>query len=161
GPEAEPEPVGDDNLAYVIYTSGSTGRPKGIAIAHRSAVNMVRWTLETFTPEELGGALAATSVGFDASIFELLAPLAAGGRLIVVRGLTALPALAEAAEVVLATGVPSALAELVERPGRMPAGARAVNVGGEALKPELVARLYAEPGILRVLNLYGPAENTT
>ncbi len=162
-PEARPERAGDDNLAYVIYTSGSTGRPKGVAIAHRSAVNMVRWTLALFSPEELGGSLAATSVGFDVSIFELFAPLAAGGRLILARDLTALPGLAEAAELALVTGVPSPIAELAGRPAGsgLPAGARAVNLGGEALRPDLVARLYAEPQVERVWNLYGPAENTT
>ncbi len=149
----------DADLAYVMYTSGSTGLPKGVAIAHRSAINMVRWTLTAFSPAELAGSLAATSVGFDVSIFEMLAPLAAGGRLILAPDLTAVPALADSPELALLTGVPSPLAELVD--GRLPAGVTTVNLGGEALKPELVERIYAHPQIERVLNLYGPAENTT
>ncbi|NNC00838.1 AMP-binding protein, partial [Corallococcus exiguus] len=48
------------HLAYLIYTSGSTGRPKGVAISHGNAVAFLHWALETFSPEELKGTLAAT-----------------------------------------------------------------------------------------------------
>src|SRR5438270_6121374 len=67
------------NLAYVIYTSGSTGRPKGVAIAHRSPVALVHWARSVFTPEELAGVLASTSICFDPSVFELLVPLSSRG----------------------------------------------------------------------------------
>src|SRR5262249_12971485 len=43
----------------------------------------------------------------------------------------------------------------------LPAGLRTVNLAGEALPPELAARLYAHPQIGRVVNLYGPSEDTT
>ncbi len=46
--------------------------------------------------------------------------------------------------------------------GRLPAaGLRTVNLAGEALKPELVARIYSHPQVERVINLYGPSEDTT
>src|SRR5207253_2749035 len=60
-----------ENLAYVIYTSGSTGRPKGVAIAHRSTVAFIHWARSVFTPEELAGVLASTSICFDLSVFEI------------------------------------------------------------------------------------------
>jgi non-ribosomal peptide synthetase component F len=41
-----------DNLAYVIYTSGSTGNPKGVTIEHHSAVNLVDWSREIYSPAE-------------------------------------------------------------------------------------------------------------
>ena len=71
-PRADVHP---DNLAYLIYTSGSTGRPKGVAIAHRQRRGLPHWALETFSAEELKGVLAATSLNFDLSVFELFAPL--------------------------------------------------------------------------------------
>ncbi|RYZ36073.1 MAG: non-ribosomal peptide synthetase, partial [Myxococcaceae bacterium] len=54
--------VTEANLAYVIYTSGSTGRPKGVAISHASATAFLDWALDTFSPAQLKGTLAATSV---------------------------------------------------------------------------------------------------
>ncbi|HYO12562.1 MAG TPA: amino acid adenylation domain-containing protein, partial [Thermoanaerobaculia bacterium] len=71
--------AGPGNLAYLIYTSGSTGRPKGVAIEHRSAAALLDWAAEVFVPEELEGVLAATSVAFDLSVFEIFLPLTRGG----------------------------------------------------------------------------------
>ncbi|HEV7509092.1 MAG TPA: non-ribosomal peptide synthase/polyketide synthase [Thermoanaerobaculia bacterium] len=149
----------EDNLAYVIYTSGSTGRPKGVGIAHRSAVALVHWALDAFPRADLEGVLAATSVCFDLSIFEFFVPLATGGRVILAPSIVGLPQLTAISEVTLVTAVPSPLAEMVERP--LPAGLRTVNLAGEALKADLVARLYAHPQVERVVNLYGPSEDTT
>ena len=152
--------LSDRNLAYVIYTSGSTGVPKGVGIEHRSAVTLLRWALGAFSPAELSGVLAATSVGFDLSVFEIFAPLAAGGKVILAPNVLALPELAAAAaEITLLNTVPSALAELADGP--LPPGLRTVNLAGEALPPALAERLYARPGIERVVNLYGPTEDTT
>ncbi|HSU83775.1 MAG TPA: AMP-binding protein, partial [Thermoanaerobaculia bacterium] len=87
------------NLAYLIYTSGSTGKPKAVAIEHRSPVVLMHWSREVFPPEELAGTLAATSIGFDVSVFEIFAPLSWGGRIFVAENLLALPALPSAGEV--------------------------------------------------------------
>src|SRR6185295_10921114 len=51
----DPEPTAEpENLAYLIYTSGSTGRPKAVMVEHRTAVVLMHWARETFSPEELG-----------------------------------------------------------------------------------------------------------
>jgi amino acid adenylation domain-containing protein len=151
--------AGEHNLAYVIFTSGSTGRPKGVAIEHRSAVALVRWALAAYSPRELAGVLMATSLCFDLSVFELFVPLAAGGRVILAGNLLALPELPAASEVTLVNAVPSPLAALVD--GSLPAGLRTVNLAGEPLPPELAARIHAHPQVERLLNLYGPSEDTT
>ncbi len=70
------------NRAYTIYTSGSTGRPKAVAIEHRSAVVLMRWSRREFSDLELSGMLASTSIAFDMSVFELFAPLSWGGTVI-------------------------------------------------------------------------------
>ncbi|MFL6234775.1 MAG: amino acid adenylation domain-containing protein, partial [Thermoanaerobaculia bacterium] len=162
GESAEnPAPVATpSNLAYLIYTSGSTGKPKAVAIEHRSPVVLMCWSREVFPPEELAGTLAATSIGFDVSVFEIFAPLSWGGRIFVVENLLALPGMPEASEVRLAAGAPSVVAELV-RAGRFPAWVRTVNLGGEAVPPALVEGLaHAAPG-MRIVNAYGPSEDTT
>jgi amino acid adenylation domain-containing protein len=156
-----PAPVAiPSNLAYLIYTSGSTGRPKAVAIEHRSPVGLMHWSRELFPPEELAGTLAATSIGFDVSVFEIFAPLSWGGRIFVVENLLAFPTLAAAPEVKLVCGAPSVVAELV-RAGRFPAWVRTVNLGGEAVPPALVEGLAAAAPGARIVNAYGPSEDTT
>ncbi len=152
--------AGPGNVAYILYTSGSTGRPKGVALEHRNAVAFVRWAGEEFSGEELAGVLAGTSLNFDLSVFELFAPLTRGGTVVVAENALALPGLA-AGRVTLVNTVPSAMAELVRTRG-VPDSVRTVNLAGEPLTGALVRALEeAVPGVERVLNLYGPTEDTT
>ncbi len=155
-------PAISGNLAYVIYTSGSTGRPKAVAIEHRSAVALMLWSRREFSDRELSGVLASTSITFDMSVFELFAPLAWGGTVILAENALALPELpaAAAGEVRVVDTVPSAMAELL-RAGGVPASVVTVNLGGEAVQRALADRIYAEPGIERLYNVYGPSEDTT
>ncbi|HEX5720085.1 MAG TPA: amino acid adenylation domain-containing protein, partial [Thermoanaerobaculia bacterium] len=152
-------PPGPDNLAYVLYTSGSTGWPKGVAVRHRSAVALVRWARQLFPADDLSGVLAATSVCFDLSVFELFVPLACGGRVVLAENALALPTLGDGG-VRLVNTVPSAITELL-RNGGIPGSVRTVNLAGEPLPPGLAARLYELPHVERVYNLYGPTEDTT
>ena len=149
-----------DNLAYVIYTSGSTGTPKGVAITHRSATTMLRWAQEVYSPEQLRGVLASTSISFDLSVFELFLPLSVGGQVILARDALELPHLAASGEVSLVNTVPSAMAELIRTAG-VPETVKTVNLAGEALKAELVRQVYEQTGVAQVWNLYGPSEDTT
>ena len=149
-----------DNLAYVIYTSGSTGKPKGVAIAHHNAVTFINWAKQVFTPEDLAGVLASTSICFDLSVFELFVTLSSGGKVILVENALRLPTDVNANEVTLINTVPSAIAELIRVNG-IPASVRTVNLAGEPLKPQLVQQLYQIPTIQQVFNLYGPSEDTT
>jgi amino acid adenylation domain-containing protein len=148
------------NLAYLIYTSGSTGRPKGTAIEHRSTVALLRWVREAFTDEELSGVLAATSVCFDLSVFEIFGPLAWGGRFILVPDVLALATLDTAAGVRLVNTVPSAMSELLAAEA-IPDGVRTVCLAGEPLTAALADRVWRLPSVRRLLNLYGPSEDTT
>jgi len=148
------------NLAYVIYTSGSTGRPKGVAITHRSAVALLGWAYARFTAAQLQGVLAATSICFDLSVFELFAPLSCGGTVILAENALALPRLHAAARVTLINTVPSVMTELLRLDG-IPPSVRTVNLAGEQLPRQLVQQLYAHSGIRAVFNLYGPSEDTT
>jgi amino acid adenylation domain-containing protein len=153
-------PLSSSALAYLIYTSGSTGRPKGVAIEHRNAVAMIDWAMRLFTPEQLAGVLASTSVCFDLSVFELFVPLACGGKVILSENALQLPELAAAEEVTLINTVPSAMRELV-RLGGVPASVTTVNLAGEPLKGALVRQVYRQETVREVYNLYGPSEDTT
>jgi amino acid adenylation domain-containing protein len=152
--------AGPGNLAYLIYTSGSTGRPKGVAIEHRSAAALLEWAAEVFAPEELSGVLAATSVTFDLSVYEIFLPLTRGGTVVLAENALALPELPARESVTLVNTVPSAIGALVRSNG-IPSSVRTVNLAGEPLKRALVDALYAVPTVESVYNLYGPSEDTT
>ncbi|MEH1095714.1 amino acid adenylation domain-containing protein [Micromonospora sp. CPCC 205739] len=149
------------DLAYVIYTSGSTGRPKGVAIEHRSASVLMHWVRQTFDDAELGGLLAATSVCFDLSVFEIFGPLCWGGRVLLVDDVLALAAPgADRLPVTLVNTVPSAMGELLTA-GALPESVRTVCLAGEPLTAALAARVWSRRHVRRLLNLYGPSEDTT
>ncbi|MEM8961757.1 MAG: non-ribosomal peptide synthase/polyketide synthase, partial [Acidobacteriota bacterium] len=150
----------DDRLAYLIYTSGSTGKPKGVAINHRSAVVMLGWGRDTFTPDLLEGLYAATSINFDVSVFELFGTLSLGGTIII--GADALAAIDHPRRdrVRIFSTVPSAIAELIRADG-VPPSTRAINVGGEPVYRTLAEAVHAQPNVEAFYNMYGPSEDTT
>jgi amino acid adenylation domain-containing protein len=76
GPAPPPDP---ESIAYVLYTSGTTGRPKGVAVRHRSLAQFARWYLEAFDVGPGDRCSHVSSVGFDASLWEVWPTLCAGG----------------------------------------------------------------------------------
>ena len=148
------------NLAYVIYTSGSTGKPKGVAISHSSVAAFISWCRQTFSPLELSGILASTSICFDVSIFETFVPLSCGGTLIVVGNVLDVERMQNPERVKVISTVPSAMRELVAMKA-IPASVMTVNLGGEAVPVGLAPQIYEGTNVERVLNMYGPTEDTT
>jgi amino acid adenylation domain-containing protein len=146
-------------LAYVMYTSGSTGRPKGVMVEHRSLAALVDWALRSFAADELSSVLASTSFGFDISLFELFAPLASGGRIVLAESLFELGAVGSELEVTLVNTVPSLMASFLAEQS-LAETIRTVVLAGEPLSAQLVERVHAQPGVKRVVNAYGPTEDT-
>ena len=71
--------------AYVIYTSGSTGMPKGVVVEHASLANKILgWERASMCGQKFRSALLI-SCAFDASIEQIMLPLAWGGAVIVFR----------------------------------------------------------------------------
>ncbi len=147
-------------LAYLIYTSGSTGKPKGVAISHANAVALIEWAKTQFSNAELAGVLAATSICFDLSVFEMFLPLSVGGTVILAQNALDLINLPMASHVTLINTVPSALAALV-RHHAIPTSVITINLAGEPLPHALAHEIYAETNVERLYNLYGPSEDTT
>ena len=158
--------VSPDHLAYVIYTSGSTGTPKGVAVSHRSISNRLLWVLSEHPLDPGDALLQKTPVSFDASVWELFAPLMSGARVVLARvGGQQEPAyLLDAVRrhrITVLQVVPTMLAALVEQEVLSQCTSlRRVYSGGEALRPELVERFYERTTGLsvRLHNLYGPTE---
>ncbi len=162
-----PEPIAPrtpDRLAYVSYTSGSTGEPKGVAVPHRAISRLVRgsdWI--DVKPDDVFFEVAP--VAFDASTFELWAPLVHGCSLVVFpSGTIELEQVARTVRdqgvtvLLLATGL---FHQMVAFHLDMFGGLRHVITGGDVASPESVGRLQATHPHLLFTNGYGPTENTT
>jgi len=143
-------------LAYVMYTSGSTGRPKGVMVEHTNVSALVDWMRCVYTSDDLAGVVAATSVCFDLSIFELLGTLACGGRVVLVENAVAIRDLPASAQPRLVNTVPSVASELVATNG-LPSTVQILNVAGEAVTTALAER-FTTNSCRRNYNLYGPTE---
>jgi amino acid adenylation domain-containing protein len=167
GADGEARPFPDvasssDALLYIMHTSGSTGEPKGAEISHR---NVLALALDS----RLRGAahervLFHSPHAFDASTYEIWAPLLAGGRVVISPDkvdavqLRRLAGGGAITAVFLTSGLLAALAQ--GDPGCL-RGVREVWTGGEIVPPWAVDRIRdASPGTT-VINVYGPTENTT
>jgi aspartate racemase len=156
--------AGLDHLAYISYTSGSTGVPKGVAIPHRGVVRLVKGggfaemnEDETF--------LQMAPVGFDASTFEIWGALLNGGRLVVMPPQT--PSLEELGLALRRNSVTTlwltaGLFHLMvdERLDDL-RGLRQLLAGGDVLSPAHVRRAVEALPDCKIINGYGPTENTT
>ncbi|HYH81847.1 MAG TPA: amino acid adenylation domain-containing protein, partial [Longimicrobium sp.] len=156
--------AGPRHLAYVVYTSGSTGTPKGVAVEQRSVVRLVRGAnyVELGEDEVI---LQAAPVSFDASTLEIWGALLNGGRLVPVPGTN--PSLEELGRLIALHGVTTLwlTAGLFDAMARERledlAGVRQLLTGGDVVPVDAVARVRARFPALRLVNGYGPTENTT
>jgi aspartate racemase len=152
------------SLAYVMYTSGSTGRPKGVMVENRAVVRLVRNTnFCDFGPQET--FLQFAPLSFDASTLEIWGPLLNGGRLVIMPAGTA--SLEDLGHAIRDHGVTTLWLTaglfhlMVEQRLADLRPIRQLIAGGDVLSaPHVRKVLEAFPGI-RVVNGYGPTENTT
>ena len=153
-----------DSLAYIMYTSGSTGRPKGVAIEHRAVLRLVRNTdFVTITADD--AVLQFAPPAFDASTFEIWAPLLNGAVLAI-----APPgplSLAQVADAIDRLGVTTLwltaplFRMMVETELPRFTGLRTLLTGGDTVSAEHAKRFTRAAPACRLIDGYGPTENTT
>jgi amino acid adenylation domain-containing protein/non-ribosomal peptide synthase protein (TIGR01720 family) len=158
----EQERSTESSLAYVMFTSGSSGRPKGVGVVHGGVVRLVEGS-DCLKLDEEERMLQLSPLSFDASTLEIWGALLKGGRLVMApAGSEALERLGEVIRrhQVSTMFLTAALLDQIARTqAESLAGVRQLVTGGDVVSAESV-RLAGRQGC-RVINGYGPTENTT
>ncbi|ERT10339.1 non-ribosomal peptide synthetase, partial [Photorhabdus temperata] len=151
--------------AYVMYTSGSTGTPKGVVVPHRAVIRLVINNGYAEIGQDDRVAFTANPA-FDASTFEIWAPLLNGGTLVVIDQTTLLtpPDFVRALDTYritvlwLSIGLFNRLAEALSP---VLPQIKMLITGGEPLDPYVIAQVLRNGPPQQLLQAYGPTEGTT
>ena len=151
--------------AYVMFTSGSTGAPRGVCVPHRAVVRLARGA-DYARLDAAEVFLQVAPPAFDASTFEIWGALLNGATLVVAPArplsVSELGALVERWGVTTLLLTSGLFERVVDGGGLARMGSlRQLLTGGDVMSPAHAVRfLHERPGC-RLLNAYGPTENTT
>lgn len=141
----------------MIYTSGSTGKPKGVMLEHRNLMNLIEYitSARKLTADDVASEFA--SFCFDASVFDLFAPLTVGAVLYIFPENIRKDAVAVCRcikdEKLTTVTFPTQMGELVAELLDDAPNLRFATLGGEKFK-------YYRKRSYQMVNGYGPTENT-
>uniref|UniRef100_UPI0036DCE863 amino acid adenylation domain-containing protein n=1 Tax=Photorhabdus sp. RM322S TaxID=3342825 RepID=UPI0036DCE863 len=158
-------PRSSTELAYIMYTSGSTGTPKGVLVPHRAVVRLViNNSYAEIGPDDR--VAFAANPAFDASTFEVWAPLLNGGALVVVDHATLLTpqAFVQVLQVQRITVLWLSVGlfnQLAAELSPVLSQIKLLIVGGDALDPHVIGQVLRTRPPQQLLNGYGPSEGTT
>ena len=153
-----------EDLAYVCFTSGSSGQPKGVSIPHRAIVRLVKNT--TYVSLSASDVfLQFAPVSFDASTFEIWGCLLNGGRLVVLS--SEMLSLAHIGSAIQKNNISvlwltaGLFHQMVDYELDSLSGVRQLLAGGDVLSIAHVRKALERLREVRLINGYGPTENTT
>jgi tyrocidine synthetase III len=154
-----------DDLAYVMYTSGSTGKPKGVMIEHKSVIRLVK-NANYIELNENDKILQTGAIVFDAMTFEVWGALLNGASLYLIAKDKILDAdkLKQEIERNKITTIwltAPLFNQIIDQNQKVFDECRYLLVGGDVLSPRHVNILRESNNEIRIINGYGPTENTT
>ncbi len=159
--------IPEQATACIFYTSGTTGQPKGIPISHGSLAYYVLSAIRQFGIDPEDTLLTIAKFSFSISLFDLLASIIAGGRLVILPRTTIMDfgQLTAALEQATVVHIGPALWKGVVRYIREHFvdfnpfdGLRHVSSGGDIVPAELLEDLKTIFGHAEVYVIYGCTE---
>ncbi|MCC5438880.1 non-ribosomal peptide synthetase [Clostridium botulinum] len=154
-----------NDLSYVIYTSGTTGKPKGVMCEHRNIVRLVKNT--NYISFKDGDKILQTgSIVFDASTFEIWAALLNGLELYLAKSETIilsdfLEEFIDKNNITILWLTSELFNQIAEKNVKVFKKLRYLLVGGDVLSIKYINLVRRECKNLKIINGYGPTENTT
>ncbi|EJV87811.1 non-ribosomal peptide synthetase [Bacillus cereus] len=153
-----------EDLAYVIYTSGTTGNPKGVCIENRSLIKIIKNT-NYITIRKNDKLLQSGSLSFDASVQQIWLALLHGIPLHM-EDKELMLEVDQLEEYILNNNItliifPTTLFNQISQ-DRIEAFEKIkyVIAGGDIISSQQVSRLVKTYKGIKVVNGYGPTENT-
>jgi surfactin family lipopeptide synthetase A len=157
------------NLAYILYTSGSTGVPKGSMIEDKSVIRLVKNT-NYCNFSEAGRLFSTSSFSFDATTIDIWGMLLNGGTIYLEDTEDYLDPEKlknyfnnyKINTIVFPTGLYARMAEADQMHNmNMFEGMKIIFVGGDRMPSGLSNKLITLYHDIRLINAYGPTENTS
>ena len=159
-----------DSLAFVFYTSGSTGKPKGVMAMQRNAVNYLTCLVRDHQISAADVVLQTASLSFDAAVRDIIGPLIAGAKLVLVADndvkdpFVLLSRIKEHSVTCILSIVPTmlrSLADAAAETGTTGTTLRLILTSGESLSLSECVRVRALLGEhVSIFNQYGATECT-
>jgi amino acid adenylation domain-containing protein len=156
-------------VAVTIFTSGSTGRPKAVSVTQGGIATLLSAVRPMLALGPEDRFVAVSTFAFDIALVELLAPVLAGGCVVIadaeqIQDAARLRELLTDSGATALQATPAGWRMLVDA-GGIPAGVKLRMTAGEPLPRDLADAIGAvngdgESGGVRLWNLYGPTETT-
>ena len=153
-----------EKLAYMIYTSGTTGKPKGVKIKHENILNTLIWRKEYYKFNPGISVLQIPSFAFDSSVEDIFTPLISGAKL-VISSSKKIDVNMICEEIVKNKVnhflvVPSLYKVLLHEKLGYLKKLKFITIAGENFPISLVKEHFAKLPHVRLINEYGPTENS-
>ncbi len=161
-----PRYSGPNDLAYVIYTSGTTGKPKGVMVEQAAISSLIFNDYIKVSATDVFAFLS--SPVFDATTFEIWAPLLNGNKLVIpgnvkdlAANIVAFKRFIVANEISILWLTKTLCESLYYADNTIFAEVNYVITGGEVLDKNTINKLVSGSRPKHLLNVYGPTESTT
>ncbi|WP_428910872.1 amino acid adenylation domain-containing protein [Niallia sp. Krafla_26] len=154
-----------ESPAYIMYTSGTTGKPKGILIRQKGIIRLVKNPnyIKILTTDRF---LQTSTFVFDASTFEIWGALLNGATLYLsdkeeILDPVLLKERIHKNQITTMWMTAPLFNQLIELDPTLFRTLHYLIVGGDTLSEKHIQRLFDYHSNLKVINGYGPTENTT